>query len=66
MRGLGPRDGWGSTIIPDMKFKKKVHKHRIWRKECPPQNSVGEWSRMLHLWWKRDVMSKIDFKKLRY
>ena len=46
-----------------MNFKKKTHKHRVWRKEVSPMNSVGEWSRMLHKWWMKDVLAKEQFKK---
>jgi hypothetical protein len=35
----------------------------LWRKSVQPQKSVGEWSRMLHLSWMRDIVDKINFKK---
>lgn len=41
-----------------MKYKKKNGGHRLWRKMGKQTKSLGEWSRMLHLWWKRDVYSK--------
>ena len=47
----------------NMNFKKKTHRKRIWRKMFSPMNSVGEWSRMLHLSWMRDVVDKMNFKK---
>ena len=46
-----------------MNFKRKSNKRRIGRKMCSPQRSIREWSRMLHLWWKRDILAKIGFKK---
>jgi hypothetical protein len=42
-----------------MKGKRKT----IWRKQCKDTTSLKEWSRMLHLWWKKDVVSKIEFKR---
>lgn len=45
-----------------MKHKRK-HPHRIWRKNVDAIHSVGEWSRMLHLWWMKDVVAKLQFKK---
>lgn len=38
--------------------------HRIWRK-VPHEGKwlLGEWSRMLHHWWKKDLQSKLQFKK---
>lgn len=41
---------------------KGKHK-KIWRKECKDTSIMKEWSRMLHRWWKLDVMGKIEFKK---
>jgi len=41
-------------------------KHRkIWRKMCKDIVSLKEWSRMLHKWWKLNVVEKIEFKKNR-
>jgi hypothetical protein len=44
-----------------MKHKRK-HQHSTWRKNVQPMKSVGEWSRMLHLWWMKDVVAKHKFK----
>ncbi|MBP9817214.1 hypothetical protein KBC75_00470 [Candidatus Shapirobacteria bacterium] len=43
---------------------KGKHK-RIRRKELKDTTSIGEWSRMLHKWWKLSVLNKIEFKKKR-
>lgn len=42
-----------------MKGKRK----KIWRKMCKDTVSLKEWSRMLHRWWKLNVVRKIEFKK---
>jgi len=42
-----------------MKGKRK----RLWRKMCKDTTSLGEWSRMLHKWWKLDVLKKEEFSK---
>lgn len=36
---------------------------RIWRKGYNGTFSLKEWSRMLHLWWKKDLVHKLEFKK---
>jgi hypothetical protein len=42
-----------------MNFKKKTNKHRLWRKMIGNSKKVlGEWSRMLHKWWKIDLTEK--------
>ena len=41
---------------------KGKHK-KLWRKECKDTTSLGEWSRMLHRWWKLNVSKKIEFKQ---
>ena len=47
-----------------MKYKRKSPNRRIWRKMGNLQMTcVGEWSRMLHNWWKKDVVAKNRFKK---
>ena len=46
-----------------MNHKRKKHDRRLWRKSVSPMKSLKEWSRMLHLWWKRDVYQKSLFKK---
>ena len=46
-----------------MNYKKGHNKKAVIRKMFNPNKSVGEWSRMLHLWWKRDVVDKLRFKK---
>jgi len=46
-----------------MKHKRKNSQHRIWRKNVDAIHSVGEWSRMLHSWWMKDVVEKLRFKK---
>lgn len=48
-----------------MNFKKKHSKKTLWRKEVSPARSINEWSRMLHAWWKKDLLAKIEFKKSR-
>lgn len=48
-----------------MHYKKKHHKKALWRKEVHPRKSLIEWSRMLHAWWKKDVVAKTEFKKSR-
>lgn len=48
-----------------MNFKRKTHKRKNQRKEMrSPTNSLAEWSRMLHKWWKIDVIEKRDFRKI--
>ena len=42
------------------------NRHRLWRKNVAPTKLIQEWSRMLHLWWKRDVIAKARFKKGQY
>ncbi len=46
-----------------MNFKKKHSRHTVARKSFSPTKSVGEWSRMLHRWWMKDVLQREDFKK---
>lgn len=46
-----------------MKYKKKHNRKRVVRKMFSPTRSVGEWSRMLHLGWMKDVVDKVKFKK---
>ena len=47
-----------------MKYKKKTNHKRIGRKMGNNQmHSIAEWSRMLHTWWKKDVIAKFEFKK---
>lgn len=47
-----------------MNYKRKTSHKRIGRKEGNNQmHSVGEWSRMLHSWWNKDVVAKFTFKK---
>lgn len=46
--------------MPKWKRKKK---HRVSRKDQPDHHSIGEWSRMLHKWWKIDALQKKEFKK---
>lgn len=46
-----------------MNHKRKSSKRRISRKMFSPARSVKEWSRMLHKWWKRDVLDKEEFKR---
>lgn len=46
-----------------MNHKRKTNRRRIWRKMVSETNSIGEWSRMLHLSWMRDVYLKSRFKK---
>ncbi|PJA51134.1 hypothetical protein CO168_01335, partial [Candidatus Shapirobacteria bacterium CG_4_9_14_3_um_filter_36_12] len=41
---------------------KGKHK-KLWRKECKDTTSLGEWSRMLHRWWRLSVSKKIEFKR---
>lgn len=42
-------------------YKRKTHRKRIWRKEIGNSAKVlSEWSRMLHLWWKRWLYDKKD------
>lgn len=43
--------------------KWRRRKHRISRKDQPAHHSIGEWSRMLHKWWKKDALAKKQFKK---
>jgi len=43
-----------------------MKKHRIWRKNVSESNSIKEWSRMLHKWWKIDIKDKLEFKKGKY
>ena len=45
-----------------MNHKRKSNKRRVWRKMGNRPN-LTEWSRMLHLWWKRNVIGKLEFKK---
>ena len=41
-------------------------KHKkLWRKKCRDTASLKGWSRMLHGWWKLNVIKKIEFKKNR-
>lgn len=42
---------------------RRKHKHRVWRKNAPISKALTEWSRMLHLWWKRDALDKLRFKR---
>jgi hypothetical protein len=47
-----------------MNFKKKTNRHRLWRKEIGNSlKGVMEWSRMLHLWVKRDMVEKKEMKR---
>ena len=41
---------------------KGKHK-KLWRKQCKDTISRGEWSRMLHRWWRLSVSKKIEFKR---
>ena len=45
-----------------MNHKRKTNKRTLPRKMFSPMKSVGEWSRMLHKWWMKDVVAKNKFK----
>jgi len=49
-----------------MNYKRKSNKRRIGRKMFTPTKSLKEWSRMLHGWWKKDLLAKKAFKKKKY
>ena len=41
---------------------KGKHK-KLWRKQCKDTTVRGEWSRMLHRWWRLNITKKIEFKR---
>lgn len=41
-----------------MNYKRRKHTKTVSRKELNPIRSIGEWSRMIHKWWIRDVLQK--------
>jgi hypothetical protein len=47
-----------------MKYKRKSPYRRVGRKRGNNElHSVGEWSRMLHSWWNKEITQKYDFKR---
>ena len=46
-----------------MNHKRRHNRKTVIRKQFNPINSVGEWSRMIHKWWIRDVVAKKNFRK---
>lgn len=46
-----------------MRYKRKTYKKRLGRKRDKSLGLIGEWSRMLHRWWKVDLYNKHMFKK---
>lgn len=49
-----------------MNYKKGHNRKRIIRKMYNSMRSVKDWSRMLHLSWKRDVIERDLFKRRNY
>lgn len=41
-----------------MNHKKQTSRRTIWRKELNGTFALKEWSRMLHKWWKNDILDK--------